>query len=115
MRVRAYDENGDYRFGGLNQFLVDTPEAVAQAIQSRLALWTGEWFLDTGEGTDFNGSILGYGTAAVRDLVIQDRILGTPGVREIIDYSSDVDERARRLKVSATVDTLYGQVSFTSR
>lgn len=116
MRVRAFDANGDYRFGGLNQFFVDTPEGVAQAILTRLQLNTGEWFLDSDEGTDYHGSILGYGTQGLRDVEVQRRILGTPGVKEIVEYSSSFDERSRAFSVNTRVATLYGEVSLdTSR
>ncbi len=55
MRYRREDENGDYSFGqGDATFLTDTPEAVAQAVKTRLALWRGQWFLDTEEGTPGN-------------------------------------------------------------
>lgn len=116
MRVRAFDSNGDYRFGGLNQFLVDTPEGVAQAILTRLRLQSGEWFLDLDEGTDYAHAILGYGTQGLRDLEVQSRILGTPGVKEILEYSSAFDPSRRFFTVVARVDTLYGEVTIdTSR
>src|SRR5260364_424406 len=52
MRYRRLDAAGDYAFGrGLSDFEQDTPEAVAQAVKTRLALRFGEWFLDTSDGT----------------------------------------------------------------
>jgi hypothetical protein len=51
MRYRKLDANGDYTFGGgSNDFLVNTPETVAQAVMTRLNLLQGEWFLDTTAG-----------------------------------------------------------------
>lgn len=107
MRYRKLDANGDYQFGGAGEFFVDDPAGVSQAIRTRLLLLTGEWFLDSNEGTPYDTSILGYGTATTRDPAIIDRILGTPGVQEILRYSSSVD-RNRLFRVDALVSTSFG-------
>lgn len=99
---------GDYVFGqGAAQFLVNTPEAVAQAVRTRLALWAGEWFLDLTEGTPYDTQILGTNTQSLYDQAIQDRILGTQGVVSIDEYYSVLDA-TRNLTVNATITTLYG-------
>lgn len=110
MKYRKLDENGDYQFGNSGEFFTDSPDGVAQAIQTRLLLMTNEWFLDSNEGTPYDPSIVGYGTAATRDPAIIDRILGTPGVSEILRYSSSVD-RQRTFRVDALVSTIYGQAA----
>lgn len=107
MKYRKLDANGDYQFGNEGGFFVNDPAGVAQAIQTRLLLMTDEWFLDSNEGTPYDPSIRGYGTAATRDPAIIDRILGTTGVRSLLQYSSSVDA-ARRFQVTALVDTIYG-------
>lgn len=115
MRYRALDENGDYSFGrGSDNFLVDSPDAVAQLVQTRLKLWTGEWFLDQTEGTPYKEQVLGKGTSATRDLAIQERILETQGVTGIADYASIVDPSTRAYTVGATIDTIYGQTTITT-
>jgi hypothetical protein len=108
MKYRKLDENGDYQFGGAGEFFTDDPAGVAQAIRTRLLLMTQEWFLDSNEGTPYDPDIVGYGTAATRDPAVIDRVLGTPGVRELLQYSSSVDDR-RLFQVSMLVDTIYGQ------
>lgn len=105
MKYRSLDVNGDYVLGS---FLSNTPETVAQAVQTRLALWMGEFFMDTSDGTPYYQDILGHNTNY--DLEIQDRILGTTGVGEIISYSSSVVNRA--LSVTCTISTIYGTTSF---
>ena len=110
MRYRALDANGDYQFRGMSPFLVDSPQAVAQAIKTRMALYTEEWFLDKREGLD-KKHILGYGTLATRDREVQRRILGTQGVLKIVNYASSVDNR--RFRVDATVATIYGIVTIS--
>lgn len=114
MRYRALSPEGDYQFGRAGLFLTNTPEAVAQAITTRLLLWAGEWFLDSKEGTPYKESILGYGTQGTRDVAIRERILGTPGVNQLLSYSSSVD-RSRKMTVTALVDTIYGAATITTQ
>lgn len=104
MNYRQLDANGDYQLG---IFLSNSPATVAQAVQTRLLLWRGEWFLDVTDGTPYMQDILGHSTNY--DLEIQDRILGTPGALEITSYSSSVVNRS--LSVQCTINTLYGVVS----
>lgn len=114
MKYRALDQNGDYIFGrGAAQFLVNTPETVAQAVKTRLLLIQGEWFLDLVDGTPYGTKILGEGTMPFYDAAIQRRILDTQGVTEITAYSSHRDPDTRHLTVQCTISTIYGQASFT--
>lgn len=113
MKYRKLDENGDYLFGGEGQFFVDDPAGVAQAIRTRLLLMTNEWFLDSKEGTPYDEDIRGYGTAATRDPAIIDRIVNTPGVQSLLQYSSSLDEN-RLFQVTARVATLFGEVQVTA-
>lgn len=110
MRYRQMDSSGDYVMGPAARWLADSPQAVAQAVLTRLRLFAGEWFLDRREGLDLS-QILGYGTQATRDQQVQERILGTRGVTGIAAYSSQVSGRS--FTVSCTVDTLYGQAQIT--
>lgn len=65
-------------------FYANQPEAVAQAVQTRLALAQGEWFLDTTAGTPYNTQILGAGTIAYYDAAIQQVILDTPDRKSVV-------------------------------
>lgn len=114
MKYRALTAGGDYTFGqGSATFLVDSPEAVGQAVQTRLGLWSGEWFLDTDEGTPYLSQILGVSAQSAYDLAIQERILGTAGVVAIDEYASSLQER--KLSVTATISTVYGSATINSR
>jgi hypothetical protein len=109
MRYRKLDANGDYTFGHQQaDFYRDQPEAVGQAVMTRLRLFTGEWFLDTTEGTPWRTDILGKYTQGAYDAVIKDRILQTDGVQSIDAYTSTLDRSTRQLSVSATISTIYG-------
>lgn len=110
MKYRALDESGDMRFGhGLADLLINSPEAVGQAVKTRLLLLKGEWFLDVTEGTPYATEILGRNTAATRDAAIRRRILRTQGVTDIVSYSSALVGRS--FSVSATINTVYGQTT----
>jgi hypothetical protein len=108
MRYRRLDENGDYSFGnGANDFWQDEPDAVAQAVLTRLHLYQGEWFLATADGTPWDTRILGKRTDSTRDPAIKARILGTKGMKEISLYSSNLDRDARAFTVNANLTTIY--------
>jgi len=114
MRYRRLSASGDYVFGqGASEFLIDTPDAVAQAVLTRLRLATEEWFLDLNEGTPYSTEILGENTQPLYDQAIRDRILGTSGVTGIQDYASYLDTSTRALTVTCSINTLYGAVTIT--
>lgn len=115
MRYRTLDANGDYTFGqnGAN-FLVNSPEAVAQAVLTRLKLIQGEWFLDNTAGVPYNTEILGAHTQSTRDLALQTVIPGTEGVNEILEYASYLNPTTRAFTWAATIDTDYGTTTVTS-
>lgn len=112
MRYRKQDENGDYSFGnGQSNFFKDSPEAVAQAVKTRLLLWRGEWFLNVEEGTAYLQGVIGKHDDITRDSVLRSRILGTEGVTKIVSYDSTIDRENRKLNLSVTIDTIYGETT----
>lgn len=111
MKYRALSPTGDYQFGRAGIFLQDSPATVAQAIKTRLLLWSGEWFLDLTEGTPYETQILGHGTQDTRDVAIKSRIVETPGVVELLSYSSSVSGRS--MKVDAQVLTQFGNATIS--
>ncbi|EOQ63891.1 hypothetical protein F935_01521 [Acinetobacter calcoaceticus ANC 3811] len=112
MRYRKLSSDGDYVFGsGKNDFLINSPETVTQAIFTRLKLWLGEWFADTSDGTGWNQSIVGKQSKNLYELTLHQRVLETPGVKSIVDFQSALDPETRRLTVSMTVNTIFGEVS----
>jgi hypothetical protein len=113
MKYRKLDDLGDYTLGTGGDFYVNSPEAVAQAILTRLRLYRGEWFIDTKEGTPWFQDVLGKYTQRTYDAVVRLRILRTQGVRAILSFTSVYDGAARTLVQSSTVDTIYGTTSVT--
>lgn len=109
MRYRKLSADGDYVFGGQQaDFHKDSPDAVGQAVMTRLRLLRGEWFLDKTEGTPWATEVLGKYTSGTYDAAIRQRILGTQGVLALAAYSSSLDTEHRALSVSATINTIYG-------
>lgn len=109
MRYRKLSPSGDYVFGNsLLDFYIDTPDAVAQSVKTRLQLWLGEWFLNTDEGTPYMQGVIGKYNKETADTTIQDRILSTEGVTNFEDYESVIDPDTRLFSVSLTLNTIYG-------
>ena len=79
MKYRKLDENGDMTFGaGLDNYFIDSAEAVAQSVLTRLRMWLREWYLDTNDGTPYYQQVLGKHTQteAVQDLSAYPRNCG---------------------------------------
>ncbi|MBV8875247.1 hypothetical protein POH93_26195 [Phytobacter diazotrophicus] len=115
MQYRREDTDGDYTFGrGDDTWLINSPEAVAQAIKTRFELWYGQWFLDTTEGTPWIQSVLGKQRPELYNLAIRQRILETKGVKSITEFNTAVNTSSRRVTFTATVETFYGMTTLTS-
>lgn len=110
MRYRKLDADGDYSFGrGRADFWIDQPEAVAQAVKTRLGLWRGEWFLDLTAGTPWATKVLGRYTSNTRDPAIRSRVLETAGVTAITSYSSAYSGETRVFSAQIAVTTVYSK------
>lgn len=113
IRYRKLDADGDYTFGhGSTDFLIDSVDAVAQAIKTRLQEWKGEWFLDDTEGTPWQ-ALMGKGTQKNIDPELRARILGTIGVKEIKTMTVTIAPETRKATVRATVITDYSAEALT--
>lgn len=109
MRYRKLDENGDYILGrGRGEFLINSPEAVVQAVLTRLRLIEGEWFLNVAEGVPYLTDILGYGNMLKYDFAIQETIKNTQGVSNIDEYASYYNSQTRQVTITASISTIYG-------
>lgn len=110
MRYRKLDANGDYTFGnGQKDFWIDVPEAVAQAIQTGLLLFQGEWVYDITVGMPWFQGVLGKYTQDSADATVQLQIYNTTGVTNINSFESTTDPKTRNYSVvNADVNTVYG-------
>jgi hypothetical protein len=113
--TRRLDPNHDMYFGaGLANFAVDA-EATAQNVRTRLQVIQGEWFLDVSAGVPYLDNA--YVTQAITDkpanipfaeASIQEEILGTDGVDELLSFASQFDSDARTFNVEVALTTLFG-------
>ena len=93
-------------------FLRDTPEAVAQAVTTRLGLWLDEWFLDSTDGTPYVQAALGKYKTQTIEPAIRQRILETENVTGIAAFVLQLDPDARKVTIQATIDTAFGPAIF---
>jgi len=113
--MRKLDANGDFTLtGNGNDYWINCAQAVAQAIQCNLALFQGEWFLDTSQGMPWRTGVLGKFTAPGYDTLIKEQIRQTIGVQSITSYSSSSNPVTRALTVNVTVQSVYGPVTVTT-
>jgi hypothetical protein len=108
MKYRQLSPTGDYTFGqSLGGFYTDNQQAVIQAIQTRLKLNQGDWFVDITQGVPWNTEVLGKSSPNTRDIVIKSVILGTPGVTGIVPNTWSATFANRRLSITCSVTTIY--------
>ena len=111
MKYRKLDESGDMTFGsGLDNYFIDSAEAVAQSVLTRLRMWLHEWYLDTNDGTPYYQQVLGKHTQTEAVQAIYQRIRETAGVNRITEFSTAFDPDTRKLRIEVTLDTVYGEV-----
>jgi hypothetical protein len=112
VRYRKLSSTGDYTFGsGSQNFFINSPDAVGQAVQTALRLWLGEWYLNINDGTPYPEGVLGKHSQAVADATIVSRIRKVQGVVDITNYQSTIDPVTRKYtSVSGTLTTAYGTI-----
>jgi hypothetical protein len=118
MRVRKLDSNWDLVFGSSQQdFLVNSPDAVAQAVKQRILLFTNEWWENQNAGIPMFTEILGKPGSGTNiqniDLIINNCILQTQGVSGISIQYSTFNSNTRKYTYQCTVDTIYGKTSIS--
>lgn len=106
--------SGDYTFGqGQANFLINSPEAVAQLVLTNMRLVQGQWFLDKTAGVPYDTAIFGKSTKLERDQAVRQAITDTEGVLAILAFSSAV-EAPRKYVVQARINTIYGAITVTA-
>ncbi len=115
MKYRKLDGDGDYCCGhSLSaDFHIDTPEAVAQAVLTRLRLWQGEYFVDILEGTPYEQAALGTNKQNTILPAMRERINDTQGLDSIVSLELIEDRDTRSRTINAEINTLYGETEIT--
>lgn len=84
-------------------------DPVGQNIIQRLLQFVGEYFLNTQEGVPYHQSIFVKGAKQSDvDAILQERILGTPGVSVLTAFESQNLSAQRIYRVSFSVTTTSG-------
>lgn len=96
------DDSGQLEFIGLD--ITDSTDyalSVAQSVKCRLLLVKGEWYIDQRLGTPWRERIWKKNTSeTVLYRMIQDVVLGTPGVRAVESMQISIDASTRTATVS---------------
>lgn len=95
--------------GGL--VLTQGSDAVRQAVERKLTLLFGEWFLDVTKGFPLLQQVLVKSPrlAAIRE-VFRDHILAVPGVATVTSLDLEFDRRNRKLSVHFQATTDLGEI-----
>lgn len=91
-------------------FLVNTPATVAQAVETGLRLWLGEWYLDLNVGVPYPEGVIGVHSKETADQTLISAIRNVQGVTNLTNWVSTIDPTTRKYSsISATLYTLYGE------
>lgn len=114
MSYRKLDDNGDMVFGnGSLDFFINDVDEVAQSIQTRLKLYSGESFLNTSAWVPLP-AIVGKDAQATIQPAMRQVIVETPTNPTInsLDYVYDPVDRKATLHID--ISTIYGQSTITT-
>lgn len=102
---------GDLALSGGDLVLVSGVEAIAQDLRFRLRFFAGEWFADIDQGLPYFDQVLvkNPNVDQVRG-IFRDCILGTDGVKNLLDLSLAFDSALRTLTLTFKVDTDLGEL-----
>jgi hypothetical protein len=111
MISRALNAANDLLLEGSRIATVTEGAQVAQAVRTRLRFYLGEWFLDTAAGVPWFQEILTKpANLSNAENRIKSEILGTEGVKELVKFSLTFDKRTRKLTVTFSATTIYGEI-----
>lgn len=111
MRVRRLDKDMDFSFGGNeNDFYVDSLNAVAQSIYTRLKLLRGEFYLNEEEGVPLPQQFNIENSLLAIEEFYKQRILATNGVVSLESIKVSKDEENRVVTINYIVKSKYGLI-----
>lgn len=112
--IRTSDDTGDIELINGDLALANGADAVKQALRQELKMFAGEWFLDLDYGVPYYKDVLVKNpNANLIKGIFMDKILGTPGVLELLSFSMDYDPKARTLKVLFKARSYDGDIDFS--
>ena len=98
-------ENGNFK-------LVEDGAHTVQAVRSRLLAYLNEWFLDTSSGVPYFEKIfIKPANLGNVESILKQKILQTPGVNLIVEFTMVFDRVSRGLEISFSAETDYGIIN----
>lgn len=112
MISRALDSNNDLIIQSGQLRLVEDGAEAVQHVRTRLQFYLEEWFLDLQAGTPYFQQIFTKpANLANIESIFKTRILGTPEVERLLEFSMDYEGGSvRKLTVSFSAETTYGVI-----
>lgn len=109
---RALDSNNDLIINKGQLKTVEQGTETVQHVRTRLQFYLEEWFLDLTAGTPYFQEIFTKpANLANIESILKSRILNTPGVEKLTQFSLDYqDPSTRKLIVSFSAETSYGEI-----
>lgn len=116
MNILIDDLTGDIAIKNNNWVLVEGVEEIAQIIKQNLQTVLGEWYLDTTLGLPWFTEIFEKGNSQKNiDNIIINQITLSPGVISLVQYSSDIADRAaREMAIDFQAYTVDGILDFST-
>lgn len=116
MNILINDATGDIDIQANNWVMVQGTEEISQIIKQNLQTVLGEWFLDSSLGLPWFTEIFEKGQSQKNiDTIFIDEIGACPGVISLVNYSSQLTDKANRvLSIEFQAYTVEGILDFTS-
>lgn len=110
---RALDSNNDLIINKGQLQLVDEGAETVQHVRTRLLFYLEEWFLDLKAGTPYFQQIFTKpANLANIESIFKTKILATPGVDRLIEFSMVYEGESKRLlTVQFSAETIYGTIN----
>jgi hypothetical protein len=104
---------GDLTVSGGDYVFVEEALRVAQAVETTLRSFQGEWFLNTAFGVPYFQNVLGKRMVdkSVFDSIVKAAVIGVEDVNTINAYSSEFIRQSRTYEVNLTADTTFGPIT----
>lgn len=109
---RALNSNNDLIIENGSLKLVKDGAEVVQHVRSRLQFYLEEWFLDKSAGTPYFQLIFTKPVNLANiESILKNRILSTPGVSILTEFSMVYEgESRRKLNVYFSAETTFGEI-----
>jgi hypothetical protein len=114
--------DGEPQFGQSRKDFLQGADAIAQAICTRLKLFTNEWWEDVNDGLPLWTDIIGKGgntnkdkvTALITNRILETKLDDLSLVSNLKSVVSNFDGNTRRFTYTGNVVTIYGVITITN-